>query len=64
MRSIAHGCVIVLEIRQYSFVLFLAMHDPASPPFVRLFIWIAIDYEYITLYAYYNYTLTHKDDQL
>ena len=38
----AHGCVVVLDIRQYACVLRLALYSPASSPFVRLCIWIAI----------------------
>ena len=39
---LAHDVVVVLDLRQQACVLRLVLHQPQSPPFVPLFIWIAI----------------------
>ena len=39
---LAHDVVVVLDLRQQACVLRLVLYQPQSPPFVPLFIWIAI----------------------
>ena len=43
----AHDVVVVLDLRQQACVLRLVLHQPQSPPFVPLFIWIAIKAAYL-----------------